>query len=39
VISHGLVKEGEVPPQEIEKTIQKKRKFEQNPKAHTHVEE
>jgi phage-related protein len=39
VISHGLVKEDEVPPKEIEKAIEKKRKFELNPKAHTHVEE
>jgi hypothetical protein len=39
VISHGLLKEDEVPPKEIEKAIQKKWKFEQNPKAHTHEEE
>jgi len=39
VISHGLEKEDEVPPKEIEKAIERKRKFEQNPKAHTHVEE
>ena len=38
VISHGLEKEAEVPPKEIEKAIERKRKFEQNPKAHTHVE-
>ena len=36
VISHGLVKEAEVPPKEIERAIEKKRKFEKNPKAHTH---
>ena len=39
VISHGLVKEDAVPPKEIEKAIERKRKFGQNPKAHTHVEE
>ncbi len=39
VISHGLEKEDEVPPKEIEKAIERKRKFEKNPKAHTHVEE
>jgi hypothetical protein len=39
VISHGLVKENEVPPKEIDKAIGKKRQFERNPKAHTHVEE
>ena len=38
VISHGLEKEDQVPPGEIEKAIKRKRKFEQNPKAHTHVE-
>jgi phage-related protein len=38
VISHGLVKEAEVPPKEIERAIEKKRKFEKNPKAHTHEE-
>ena len=39
VISHGLVKEDDVPPKEIARAIEKKRKFELNPKAHTHVEE
>ena len=38
VISHGLVKEAEVPPKEIERAIERKRKFEKNPKAHTHEE-
>jgi hypothetical protein len=28
-----------VPRKEIENAIEKKRKFEQNPKAHTHVQE
>src|SRR5580658_6415231 len=35
VISHGLVKEAEVPPKDIEKAIQKKQKFEQNRIAHS----
>jgi phage-related protein len=39
VIAHGLVKEDEVPPKEIEKALARKRKFEQDPNAHTHVEE
>src|ERR1700733_2614524 len=39
VISQGLVKENEVPPREIETAIQKKRKFELNPKVHTHEKE
>jgi hypothetical protein len=39
VISHGLVKEATVPPKEIEKAIERKGKFEKNPKAHTYVEE
>jgi hypothetical protein len=38
VVSHGLVKEAEVPPKEIEKAIERKRNFEKNPKAHTYVE-
>src|ERR1700719_3799986 len=39
VVSHGLVKQAEVPPKEIEKAIQRKQKFEKNPKARTHEEE
>ena len=38
VLSHGLVKEAQVPPKEIDKAIERKRKFEKNPKAHTHEE-
>jgi phage-related protein len=38
VVSHGLVKEAQVPPKEIEKAIQRKLKFEKNPNAHTHEE-
>jgi phage-related protein len=39
VLAHGLVKEAEVPSKEIERAIQRKRKFEQDPKTHTHTEE
>ena len=39
VLAHGLVKEAEVPSQEINQAIQRKRKFQQNPNAHTHSEE
>ena len=39
VVSHGLVKEREVPPIEIARAIQRKRKFEKNPKTHTYMEE
>ena len=35
VLSHGLVKEREVPSEEIESAIERKRKFEQNPARHT----
>ena len=36
VVSHGLVKEAEVPAKEIEKAIERKRKFEMNPKSRTY---
>jgi hypothetical protein len=35
VVSHGLKKEAEVPAVEIRRAIERKRKFEANPKAHT----
>src|SRR5882757_11181580 len=38
VLSHGLIKEAEVPAKEIEKAIERKRKFEMNPQAHTYEE-
>ena len=38
VVSHGLVKEAQVPPKEIDKAIERKRKFEKNPTAHTYEE-
>jgi len=38
VLSHGLVKEREVPPKEIDRALQRRRRFEANPKEHTHEE-
>jgi len=38
VLAHGLVKEREVPPREIEEAIRRKRKFESNPERHTYRE-
>ena len=36
VVSDGLVKEAEVPAKEIEKAIERKRKFEKDPKSRTY---
>ena len=38
VLAHGLTKEREVPPKEIDKTLERKAKFEANPKRHTYEE-
>ena len=38
VLAHGIVKESAVPPKEIERTIERKKRFELNPKKHTHEE-
>ena len=38
VVSHGIVKERVVPPKEIERAIERKRKFVQNPQHHTYEE-
>ena len=38
IMSHGLTKEGKVPDTEIERAIERKRRFEQNPEKHTHRE-
>ena len=38
VVSHGSVKEAEVPAKEIEEAIERKREFEKDPKAHTYEE-
>ncbi|MGA3201357.1 MAG: type II toxin-antitoxin system RelE/ParE family toxin [Bryobacteraceae bacterium] len=35
VVSHGLKKEGGIPAVEIRRAIERKRKFESDPKAHT----
>jgi len=35
VVSHGLMKEQQVPPREIDKAIERMKKFEANPKRHT----
>lgn len=39
VVAHGLVKEREVPPREIEEAIRRKRLFELNPERHTYKED
>lgn len=36
VLSHGLVKEGRIPPGEIDQAIAQKAKFEAHPEAHTY---
>jgi len=38
VVSHGIVKEREVPAKEIENAIERRAKFERNPDAHTFEE-
>lgn len=38
VISHGITKERVVPPKEIDRAIARKRKFDANPRRHTHEE-
>jgi phage-related protein len=38
VLSHGLVKEREVPPKEIDRAIVRKLKYEASPSRHTHEE-
>jgi hypothetical protein len=39
VVSRGPVKEAAVPSKEIERAIERKRKFARNPRAHTYEEE
>ncbi|AKV65609.1 conserved hypothetical protein [Microcystis aeruginosa PCC 9432] len=39
VISHGIIKEKEVLPLEIEQAIKNKAKFEKNPELHTYFQE
>ena len=38
VLSHGLTKEGKVPGTEIDRAVERKRRFEQSPEKHTHRE-
>jgi phage-related protein len=38
VVSHGIVKEDRVPPVEIAHAVERRRRFELNPTAHSHEE-
>ncbi len=38
VVAHGIVKEGAVPPNEIDRAIERKKRFEANPAKHRHEE-
>jgi hypothetical protein len=38
VVSHGLVKEQVVPPKEIDRAVEHKKRFEANPPRHTYQE-
>ena len=38
VLGHGIIKESAVPPKEIERTIERKKRFEANPNKHTYEE-
>ena len=38
VVSHGLVKEREVPPKDIDYAIERKKRFQANPDPHTYEE-
>jgi phage-related protein len=38
VVSHGLVKEREVPRREIDRVLRRKERFEKNPTAHSYEE-
>lgn len=38
ILAHGLVKESEVPKAEIERAIERKKRFEENPKEHSYQE-
>jgi phage-related protein len=38
VLAHGLIKEQEVPAKDIEKALERKRQFEQDPATHTYRE-
>ena len=38
VVSHGLVKERVVPPREISRAVERKKRFEADPRRHTYEE-
>ena len=38
VVSHGIVKARAVPPREIDRAIERKKRFEANPPKHTYEE-
>ena len=38
-LSHGLVKEGKVPPKEIDRAIERREKFDRAFEQHTYIEE
>ena len=38
VVSHGLIKERVVPPKEIDRAVERKKRFEVNPRKHTYEE-
>lgn len=38
VVAHGIVKESAVPPKEIDRAIERKKRFEANPSKHCHQE-
>jgi phage-related protein len=39
VLAHGVIKEREVPPQDIDRAIERKRKFERDPEKYTYSED
>ncbi|MBV8885159.1 MAG: type II toxin-antitoxin system RelE/ParE family toxin [Chroococcidiopsidaceae cyanobacterium CP_BM_RX_35] len=39
ILAHGLVKERRVPPDEIDRAVERRKKFESNPERHTYKEE
>ena len=39
VVSHGLMKERAVQPREIDRAVDRKRRFEKNPRRHTYEED
>lgn len=39
ILASGIIKEREVPPQEIDRAIERKRRFEEDPAKHTYSED